>query len=167
LPRTEFAADHAASPELSSPQHAHPAARPCLGAALDRLQEPMGRPSGRILGRPRRFRPSRGTLPGPSRSRISINPRRRMHSPSRRATSMSRSRISSLSPTQASCANRRSFLRTGTGARPRRRQERAVDFATNTSHSRANSALGAPLNSARVARFIRSASSGRCITASS
>jgi len=34
LPRKEFAADHAASPELSSPQLARRADRPCLGAAL-------------------------------------------------------------------------------------------------------------------------------------
>jgi hypothetical protein len=33
-----------ASPELSSPQPAHPAVRPCLGAILDRLQEATGRP---------------------------------------------------------------------------------------------------------------------------
>jgi hypothetical protein len=29
---------------------------------------------GRLFGRPRRLRPSRGMLPGPSRCRISLNP---------------------------------------------------------------------------------------------
>lgn len=48
------------------------------------------------FGRPHRLRPSRGTLPGPSRWRTSIKPLRRGRSPSRRAISMPNSRQSAL-----------------------------------------------------------------------
>jgi hypothetical protein len=117
------------------------------------------------LGLPRRLRPSRGTLPGPSRSRTSINPLRGMNSPSRRATALSRSRQSTPHSAARICASSRSCFRASLGARRRSlRQSLAVAFAT--SQERANSELGAPSNSARATRSIRPASNGWCIAAS-
>jgi hypothetical protein len=106
------------------------------------------------------LRPSRGTVPGPSRSRTSIQPRGcRGGSPSRRAISRSRSRQSELHSAARACSLARSCLRTGSGARRCPwRHDRAVAFATNVSQERASKALGAPSNSARAARSNRRAS---------
>jgi len=68
-------------------------------------------------GLPSRLRASRGTLPGPSRSRISMKPRRRGGSPSRRAISIPSCRQMLLHRAACAWSIWRSCLRTDSGAR--------------------------------------------------
>ena len=102
-------------------------------------------------GRPRRLRASRGLVPGPSRSRISINPRPRRFeggSPSRRAISRSKARQRSLHMAARTCSNCLSRLRACSGGRlcPWR-HERTVALATRTLHSRARITMAVHISS--------------------
>jgi len=108
-------------------------------------------------GLPSRLRASRGTLPGPSRSRISMKPRRRGGSPSRRAISIPSCRQMLLHRAACAWSIWRSCLRTDSGARRCPwRHDRAVAFGTP--QARANNALGAPANNASAMPRISRAS---------